>query len=315
MKCTKCNHILPDDSEFCQYCGSRIEKTVGMPQAAPVAAIPREDTAVVMPQVAPAAVTPKKDAVVMPEVAAAVLMVEAQAAREALASKGAMFPAGTEMPRQPEEKPAPVFENRIPDVPPTPKKAKKVKEPKRKYCSRCGAPIDPQSRQCTGCGKKYFKGIRINGFFVTVTVLSLVIAALIGLNVYQYLDSARIQEELKIGRLKVENTEMDNEILKQQKEDLEGQISDLKTQNHELRLTMSGNDQAMERYQAEINEYKPIVEFCKDHVEIVPNDGTNYYHKFSCNHLDMSNGFLVFNTEAAKGRGYTECPYCRYTQH
>ena len=31
MKCTKCNHTLPDDSEFCQYCGARIEKTAEPP--------------------------------------------------------------------------------------------------------------------------------------------------------------------------------------------------------------------------------------------------------------------------------------------
>ena len=26
MICNKCNHNLPDDSEFCQYCGNKVEK-------------------------------------------------------------------------------------------------------------------------------------------------------------------------------------------------------------------------------------------------------------------------------------------------
>ena len=51
MKCTKCNHTLPDDSEFCQYCGTRIEKT-----AAPVAE-KEEPTVVVAP---PAPEEPKQ---------------------------------------------------------------------------------------------------------------------------------------------------------------------------------------------------------------------------------------------------------------
>lgn len=31
MKCEKCGMLLPDDSEFCQYCGAKIEQTVSMP--------------------------------------------------------------------------------------------------------------------------------------------------------------------------------------------------------------------------------------------------------------------------------------------
>ena len=30
MICSKCNHTLPDDSEFCQYCGERIEQQIPM---------------------------------------------------------------------------------------------------------------------------------------------------------------------------------------------------------------------------------------------------------------------------------------------
>lgn len=31
-----------------------------------------------------------------------------------------------------------------------------IKHSKYKYCSRCGSPIDPQSKKCTGCGKQFF---------------------------------------------------------------------------------------------------------------------------------------------------------------
>ena len=46
MKCPKCNHALPSDSEFCQYCGTRIEKPVTPPVAEK-----KEPTVVVAPPV------------------------------------------------------------------------------------------------------------------------------------------------------------------------------------------------------------------------------------------------------------------------
>lgn len=307
MKCTKCNHALPDDSEFCQYCGNRLEKAAVMPEV---------DVAIVATEASKAEVSVKND--VEASVVAETPKQLAEEVPEPTLSVHAQETVGTmNANRQSHPDRGSAMDLKL-----EPPKPKKVKQPKRKYCSRCGSLIDAQTKQCTGCGRKYFKGIKVNKFAVTTTLLSVVIAALIGLNVFQYLNNSGFHEEMRQKHITIENLEAENENVAKKNEDLvkenkdlEERISELRAQLQSQRITLTQNEQAVERYEARIEEYTPLVEFCKDYVEIIGNDSTNYYHKYGCKYLDMDQGFLVLNTEAAEAEGFTKCPYCRYSQN
>ncbi len=73
---------------------------------------------------------------------------------------------------------------------------RKTNKKKAKYCSRCGSLIDKHTKQCTGCGKKYFKGIRFNKILVTVLAFSLVLLVAIGIIIYQYNEINSMKEEI-----------------------------------------------------------------------------------------------------------------------
>ena len=152
MLCKKCNHALPADSEFCQYCGSRTE---------PAAQNDTLNTDKILPREITKHVTPPQ-------------------ATESYQPQGNIKP-------------------------------KKQAKNKVRYCSRCGSAIDKETKVCTGCGKKYFKGIRLNKFFVTVTILTLVIAGLLGLNAHQFFVSTTLQDNTETMQKKIDslNSEID----------------------------------------------------------------------------------------------------------
>lgn len=161
-------------------------------------------------------------------------------------------------------------------------KKKKEKSIKIKYCSRCGSAIDNETKKCKGCGKQYFRGIKFNKFSITVIALLLTVSVLLTLCIVQF---------ERINRL-----EKDIERLEEQTEYRRKTINRLEIEKYEL-----------EQKNRE-NWYK--LRFFDNHAEIVPNDGTNTYHKWGCDHLDDSARFWIYNSEAAKGEGYYECPYC-----
>lgn len=363
MTCNRCNHKLPDDSEFCQYCGNKIEKVIEpivaeeileTPQLvetpATVPATPATPTSsVVEEEPNTQGMTPDEalDAILKIQVKNTVEAMEANAQTQpdneedldfglvpekpiftlALMSvdgereylnrlytatgekiqynrRGSIYVDGingmidvyeTFLPNgQPyktiyinmygakKSTKAPVgfvLNNPTVQAKPSPKKEKPVKT---KYCSRCGSVVDNKTKTCTGCGKRYFRGLRLTKFSVTIIILALIIATVSTLCVLLYVNTQELKNEIN---------------------DLERQVSTkLSTIN---RLENEVDDLEDEKW-----ENWDKIFFFDYHAEIVGDDGTKMYHKYGCDKLDTDDGFWIFNTEAADGRGYKECPHC-----
>lgn len=164
------------------------------------------------------------------------------------------------------------------------KNPKKEKNIKIKYCSKCGSVIDTETKVCTGCGKKYFMGIKLNKFSIPVFVLSILLSASIVMNFIQYneINNLSIQEDdlrMKVSGYISQVTNLENEV------------SNLKDEKRE-------------------NSSK--LRFFDNYAAIVGDDGTKKYHKYDCSSLDTSDGFWIFNIEAAEQKGYYACPRCHF---
>lgn len=190
-----------------------------------------------------------------------------------------------------------------------PQKQKKKKAPKIRYCSRCGSLIDSETKKCTGCGKQYFRGFRHKKVpvskksTVSVIVLTLLLVAVSALSVWQYVNVQEIMTEKQT-------------VMEQQEQkiaDLEQKIEETADLKQQLRVRENAIKLLQEKIgnlEDEIEESIPLISFVDKHVVFIENDGTNKYHKFECIKFKRKS-FWVYNTEAAKGKGYTPCSLCQ----
>ena len=166
---------------------------------------------------------------------------------------------------------------------------------KARYCKHCGSPIDPTTRQCTGCGKQYFRLPIIKGQHIAI-----LLAALLCTTASLALVAQRTNYEAQIA-------------------DLNTQIAELKNINNErvdtyndLQRELSAKENLVESLNGRIDALNEEIDYYDEHVAFVPNDSSGLYHTYDCWRWSWNRTryYQILSVEAAQERGFTPCPKC-----
>lgn len=120
---------------------------------------------------------------------------------------------------------------------------------KERYCQYCGKILEPEKKRCTSCGKTQRKKIPL----LLILISALILVALAGLNVYQYInynDDLREKNE-SIETLTADNLSLTNEVNDLTNEILEltDDISDMDQELDEMNKTVQSHVTARAIYQ------------------------------------------------------------------
>ena len=190
------------------------------------------------------------------------------------------------------------------------------KTSKARYCKFCGELIDNDARKCTGCGKQFF---RFPKKVAAIVSLSVLFAALVGFNVFQYIDRLQL-ESIIIDQFATEqslNDQLDSS--RREKNDIKLRLEKSESENRELSYengTLSQiNDELWERvWDAELkaNILDSTIVFVasdKSTGPLLPPKKT-LYHKFDCPKFQEAKYFKAFDDIFAEESGLDPCPLC-----
>lgn len=282
MKCLKCSWPIPEDSEFCQYCGAKVEAET---ESDETATTQQEQNESVMPQEQELEEVAADEA---PEADTDANSDTEQALDAASECADDVWESEETSDKEETAKSEEDLNITVSDNAST-QKEKSAKK-KQTYCKRCGGLIDQEKKKCQDCGKQYFKIPKHLG----AGILAAICMVLIGLNIFQYTQTISIKRELEQATSTISARE---KTISNQK----GTISNQKK-------TISDLNKDVAQYRERWYDSLPKAMFMDEHVVIV-GDSNNKYHKYECEDLDLSY-FYAYNTENAIAQGYRACPKC-----
>lgn len=175
--------------------------------------------------------------------------------------------------------------------------------PKLRFCKHCGSPIDPTTRQCTGCGKQYFRPpvLRKKHLAIAAGVLACAAVALLIFNLITQLHAA----ESKVEALNAQITDL-NAKLEEQKDISLGK----EKVNSALKSTFDDLQKRYDDLREENTMNKELLSFYEEYVAFIGDSESMDYHKLPCPYMDAGEGISAYNISLLEEYGYEPCPYC-----
>ena len=163
------------------------------------------------------------------------------------------------------------------------------------YCKKCGASINNISGKCTGCGKQYFRFRNLFNLRIIACILAITNIVFAGCSYFWY---------------------SGYNYQKQKSDEMSLSITDIKEENYQYSQQLAESNSKIENLQKDhdelLKDYSDILletMWYEQNAGICTVEGKKY-HTYNCFYWKDSDSFWIFNTEAAKQRGYEPCSYC-----
>ncbi len=279
MNCPKCKITIPDDSDFCQYCGINISENnidIGMNANNQGATNAASDPSLEKP-------------------------------KEVYHSDSIDSIDNTDVPHKHSNVGAEIhiFDRKG--------SVKRHNTGTIRFCQKCGGTIDNDSRKCMSCGRQYFKVKTV----LPVIMLAIMVISLAGLNAYQFImshETTAVVEDLKDAVSQKDDIIISQEqMITSQSESIDSYKSIIdyyENTTTSLRSEIDSLNAKNADLIGRIIDKSNIIDFYEEFAVVVPDDGSNLFHTYGCDDLGFSD-FWIYNRQAALDLGYEPCPYCQ----